>query len=99
MASYSTTKRHIPYIPSTGGGLGLLLTDFNPNAEIFAADDTRNGWEDLGKLCLPADVLVSANFEHRTANRIARTVSFTGGQQIPSMTLRVEPIGTIRRRI
>lgn len=98
MASYSTTKRHIPYIPSTGGGLGLLLTDFNPNAEIFAADNTREWLGRIsGSYVFPADVLVSANFEHRTGEPDARTVSFTGGQQIPSITLRVEPIGTIRR--
>jgi hypothetical protein len=98
MASYSTTKRHIPYIPSTGGGLGLLLTDFNPNAEVFAADNTREWLGRIsGSYVFPADVLVSANFEHRTGEPDARTVSFTGGQQIPSITLRVEPIGTIRR--
>jgi hypothetical protein len=98
MASFSTTKRHIPYIPSTAGGLGLLLTDFNPNAEINAADNTRE-WlgRFSGSYVFPADVLVSANFERRSGDPDARTVSFTGGQQIPSITLRVEPLGTIRR--
>jgi len=98
MASYSTTKRHAPYVPSTAGGLGLLLTDFNPNAEINAADNTREWLGRVsGSYVFPADVLVSANFERRSGDPDARTVSFTGGQQIPSITLRVEPLGTIRR--
>jgi len=98
MASFSTTKRHVPYVPSTGGGLGLLLTDFNPNAQINAADDTREWLGRVsGSYVFPSDVLVSANFERRSGDPDARTVSFTGGQQIPSITLRVEPIGTIRR--
>ena len=98
MASYSTTKRHIPYVPSTAGGLGLLLTDFNPNAEIHAGDNTREWLERAsGSYLFPADVLVSANFERRSGEPDARTVSFTGGQQIPSITLRVEPLGSIRR--
>ena len=44
----------------------------------------------------PRDVQVSANFEHRSGASQARTVSFTGGRQIPSITLRVEPIGARR---
>ena len=45
---------------------------------------------------LPHDVLVSANFEHRSGTPYARTVSFTGGTQIPSLVARVEPIGARR---
>ena len=43
---------------------------------------------------MPFDVAVSANFESRSGTPYARTVSFTGGQTIPNITLRVEPIGT-----
>ncbi len=42
------------------------------------------------------DVQVSANFESRSGTPYARTVSFTGGQQITSQVVRVEPIGTRR---
>ena len=100
MASYSATKSHIPKVPSTVSYTGELeggYNTFDPNAEIFAAQDT---WEWLGRASgaytFPADVLVSANFEHRSGIPQARTVSFTGGRQIPSITLRVEPIGSIR---
>jgi hypothetical protein len=44
----------------------------------------------------PADVQVSANFEHRSGMTQARMVSFAGGRQIPSITLRVEPMGAYR---
>jgi len=97
MASYSATKLGIPYIPSQTASLGAALTNFDPNAEINAANHT---WEWLSKVSgaylFPADVQVSGNFEHRSGDPWARQVSFTGGQQIPSMTLRVEPIGTRR---
>jgi hypothetical protein len=39
---------------------------------------------------------MSANFEHRSGTPWARLVSARGGQQVPSQTLRVEPIGTRR---
>jgi hypothetical protein len=102
MASYSATKSHIPKVPNTpiNGYTGELeggYNTFDPNAEIFATQDT---WEWLarasGAYTFPADVLVSTNFEHRSGIPKARTVSFTGGQQIPSITLRVEPIGSLR---
>jgi hypothetical protein len=88
MASYSSTKLNLNQ---------PLLSDFNPNTEIFAADRTRE-W--LGRISgaytFPADVQVSANFEHRSGTPFARQVSVRGGQQIPSLTVNVEPIGTRR---
>jgi hypothetical protein len=88
MASYSATK------------LGLnqaVLADFNPNTEINTAD---HSWEWLtrisGSYRLPAEVQVAANFENRSGNALARTVSVRGGRQVPSLTVRVEPTGTIR---
>jgi hypothetical protein len=39
---------------------------------------------------------VSANFEHRSGDPWARQVSFTGGATIPSIRLRVEPVGARR---
>jgi hypothetical protein len=40
--------------------------------------------------------MVSVNFEHRSGDVQARTVSLTGGGTIPSITLRAEPIGSLR---
>jgi outer membrane receptor protein involved in Fe transport len=99
MASYSATKKHIPLVGNVGSPTGTTLyaNTFDPNAEIFAADNT---WEYMGRASgaytLFYDVLVSANYELRSGNAYARQVSFTGGRQIPSITLNVEPIGTHR---
>ena len=97
MASYSATKLHIPYVSNISGIFNPQATTFDPNAEINAAN---TNWEWLGRLSgaylFPADVQVSANFEHRSGDPWAREVSFTGGRQIPSIRLRVEPVGTRR---
>jgi hypothetical protein len=104
MASYSATKSHIPYVQNTSGvgdfvspGLAVFLTTYDPNAEIFTANNT---WEWLGRASgsytFPLDILVSAHFEHRSGVPFARTVSAAGGRQIPSITVRVEPIGERR---
>jgi hypothetical protein len=87
-ASYSATKRHIPFAPRLA---------YNPNAEIFTANDT---WEWIAKssggYALPYGIHASANFEHRSGDVGARQVLFTGGTTIPTIVLNVEPIGTQR---
>ena len=97
MASYSVTKLNIPFIPTGGGFFTVNLPMLDPNEEINVADRT---WEWLGRASggylFPGGVQVSANFEHRSGTPWARLVSARGGQQIPSQTLRVEPIGTRR---
>jgi hypothetical protein len=99
MASYSATKKHIPLVGNVGTPTGTTLyaNTYDPNAEIFAADNT---WEWLGRAsgsyAFRYGLLASANFEHRSGNAFARQVSFTGGRQIPSITLNVEPIGAER---
>ncbi len=100
MASYSATKRNVPFMnglnPSEAAPT-VYAASRDPNAEIFSAD--RN-WEWTGKASgaytLPADVMVSVNFEHRSGKPWARQVLFTGGRTIPSITLPVEPFGTRR---
>ena len=100
MASFSATKHNIPYIngldPSEQGS-STRIADDNPNAEIFAEDKT---WEWTGKLSgaylLPYAVQVSGSYEHRSGEPWARQALLTGGQTIPTITLRVEPIGTRR---
>jgi len=88
LASYSASKKHIP-IPDRA--------PLTPNAEIFEADDT---WEWLfrasGSYLLPGDIQVGANVVTQSGQAWARTVSVRGGQQIPSVTLKVEPLGTQR---
>jgi hypothetical protein len=104
MASYSATKSHIPFVQNTSGvgdfitpGLTVFLATYDPNAEIFAANNT---WEwnatASGSYNLPWNVLVSGHFENRSGVPFARTVSATGGVTIPSITVRVDPIGTYR---
>jgi hypothetical protein len=88
LASYSATHSDIP-VPAD--------SNINPNIEILAENRT---WEWLarasGAYVFPADVMFSANFEHRSGDVQARTVSLTGGGTIPTITLRAEPIGALR---
>jgi hypothetical protein len=77
MASYSATKLHVPFVSNTagltdftgGGGLTVILATFDPNAEIFAENNT---WEWIGRLSgayiFPWDVTASANFEQRSGD-------------------------------
>jgi hypothetical protein len=99
-ASYSATKTNNPIVDSLNPGEFSLTNRAgadDPNSEIFAANRT---WEWLGRIsgayALPAQVMVSANFEHRSGNPWARQVLFTGVPILSSLTLRVEPIGAQR---
>src|SRR5262249_60989704 len=74
MGSYSATRLHVPFVANTagltdftgGGGLTVILATFDPNAEIFAENNT---WEWLGRLSrahiFPWDPSVAANFRPR----------------------------------
>jgi len=88
MASVSATKVNEPFVPES---------NFDPNAEINQA---KNYWEWMAKgsgaYLLPFDVTASASVEHRSGAPQARQVLFRGGRQIPSITLNVEPLGSIR---
>src|ERR1700752_2125102 len=74
-ASYSATKLNVPYVSNsmiTSGSacIGCVdLTTYEPNAEIFAANQT---WEYLTRLSgyyqLPWGVSASANYENRSGN-------------------------------
>jgi hypothetical protein len=90
-ASYSATKKNIPF------GVSTPPLAYNPTAEIFVADNT---WEwnakASGAYQLPYEIIGSVNFEHRSGDPGARQVLFTGGVTIPSIVLNVEPIGSIR---
>ena len=88
LTSYSATKSDIP-VPAE--------SNINPNTDILAPNKT---WEWLFRAStayiFPRNVMVSANFEHRSGDVQARTVSLTGGGTIPSISLRAEPIGSLR---
>ena len=85
LASYSGTKRHIP-VPARAA--------YDPNTEINAADDR---WEWLtrvsGSYLFPLGIQASTNILVQSGIPYARTVSVRGGVQIPSITLRTEPLG------
>jgi Carboxypeptidase regulatory-like domain/TonB dependent receptor-like, beta-barrel len=100
LASYSATKIHFPFMNTGAGtvtGQNVLGADRNPNAEFNTTDDT---WEWTAKLSgvyqFPAQVMVSAQFEHSSGRPFAREVLFRGGRTIPSLAMNVEPFGTRR---
>jgi len=104
MASYAATKNNVPNCCAynTSNIFGVLQSahevgNLDPNDEINRADHT---WEwngkAMGAYIFPADVQVSANFEHRSGDVFARQVLFTGGNTIPSILLNVEPLGSQR---
>jgi len=103
--SYSSTWVDVPFTcGASGSGLGSgspliwyttrCLT--NPNQVFNTANNTRE-WQAKvsGAYNLPFGILASANYDIRSGLRVARQVLFTGGQAIRSISLNVEPIGSI----
>ena len=92
-ASYSFTRLDDPLPDNTAGGTGAFNANTrDPNAEIFAADETKEWQARLsGSYTLPWDLQLSANYQARSGAYWARTAVFRGGVTIPSITLRVEP--------
>ncbi len=92
MASYTATKKHIPF----GNDPPIA---YNPNVEIFVANDTWE-WEAKisGAYMLPFGITASANFQNISGNPFARQVLFTTGgtSTVPSLVANVEPIGSRR---
>jgi hypothetical protein len=88
LASYSATHSDVP-VPEG--------SNINPNTYILAANNT---WEWLarasGAYVFPKAIMASVNVEHRSGDVQARTVALTGGGTIPTITLRAEPIGSLR---
>jgi hypothetical protein len=106
-ASYSATKRDVPFIytdltapASTASGEfngNVESAPLNPNNEINTADrQWEYTWKISGMYQLPLGVLTSANYEARSGYPWARQVRFTGGRTIPTITLNVEEIGARR---
>ena len=96
MGSYSATKNDA-LAPKTRGTAYHAASALDPNTEFNTGDHT---WEWLGRLSgiyrLPAQISVSANFDHRSGLPQARQVLFRGGITIPSITLNVDPLGSLR---
>jgi carboxypeptidase family protein len=92
LASYSSTNRDVPIQADSGAPPAA-----NPNAFINTADRTREWVGRIsGAYYFPANVVASINYQNLSGSSYARTVLFTGGVTIPSITLNVEPIGTQR---
>jgi len=69
----------------------------DPNAEIFAENDTYEWIIRLnGSYQFPYGILLSARYEGRSGDPWARTALLEGGEQIPDIEVRVEPIGSQR---
>jgi hypothetical protein len=78
--------------------VGGDLVPATPNAEIFAARNTRDWYAKLGgsyRFTAPG-ILASTNLTAVSGQPYQRTVLFTGGQTITSIVLPVEPIGARR---
>jgi len=96
-ASFSFTKKHIPFIGNAGttGGLTYYLATYDPNAEINNADNTTE-WlgRASGSYLFPQGIVLSANYLHQSGTPQRRTYIFSGGRQIPTITLPTEELGT-----
>ena len=106
-ASYSATKRDVPFIytdltapATTAAGEfngNVESAPVTPNTEFNVADkEWEYTWKFSGVYQMPFGVLTSANYEGRSGYPWARQVRFTGGRTIPNVTLNVEPIGARR---
>jgi hypothetical protein len=96
LASYSATRNHA-LSPKTRGTVYHAAASLDPNTEFNTGDYT---WEWLGRLSgvyqFPAGITGSANYDHRSGLPQARQVLFRGGVTIPSITLNVDPLGSLR---
>jgi hypothetical protein len=98
-ASFSETKKHIPFGGIPGFNSNTVVGDNNPNSQINTTDNTSEwngkmsgsyffgGW--LG-------LRTSVNYQMIQGTPAARTVVLTGGAAIPSITVNAEPLGTER---
>jgi len=99
-ASFSFTRKNIPFIGNAGtaGGLTYYLNTYDPNAEINNADHTTEWLGRVsGSYLFPYGIAFSANYAHQSGNPLRRTFIFSGGRQIPTITLPTEELGTIYR--
>jgi len=94
LVAYSSTSKNWRF--PAGGSPSNIAAD-NPNADQFVNDQTRE-WslKGSGAYFFPARLMASAQYELRSGEPFSRTVRFTGGRQIPNITMPVEELGTRR---
>jgi outer membrane receptor protein involved in Fe transport len=87
LTSYSATHSDAPFVNQS---------PYTPNAEINMAS---RYWEwnvkASGSFAFPYGVTASTNEDYRSGAPTARTVLVRGGQEIPSIVLNAEPVGSI----
>jgi hypothetical protein len=87
LASYSITKRHVPFAAGS---------QVNPNTEINVLDDTKV-W--IGKLSgsyfFPKGVLGGFSYNIRSGDRLARQVLLQGGTLVPTLVVNAELPGSL----
>jgi hypothetical protein len=89
-ASYSATKIDEPFPTSYGAAF------LDPNAEINEGNHTWEwGARASGSYLFRYGIQVSSNFEHRSGDPLARTIS-VNHRAVPGSVLRVEPLGSQR---
>jgi hypothetical protein len=100
LVSYSGAKANIPFINglnTSEQASSVQLANDTPNDEINAANNTyESTFKFAASRVFPWDLTVSLNEEWRSGEPWARQVVFRGGQTIPNITLRVDPIGSER---
>jgi hypothetical protein len=93
--SFSATRANLQFPMPLESYPGLVT--LTPNDEIFQYDRT---WQWLGKATasyqFPWDLLASAQYQRVSGLPYARQVLLTGGKQITSLVVNVEPVGARR---
>jgi Carboxypeptidase regulatory-like domain len=91
--SYLATRKNI-FSAIVAANSGVPVT---PNDEFFPKNET---WETTfrasGSYRAPWGIMASSVFEYQSGAPLARTVLFRGLPQLSTVTLRMEPLGSIR---
>jgi hypothetical protein len=76
--------------------VGNVATAFTPNDEINTGDHSwSRTFRFSGLYRLPYDVNLSAHFQSITGDPVARQVLLSGGQQIPTLVVNADPLGSL----
>jgi len=92
--SYSATWKTEPF----GTSDNTVIVGMDPNSEINAAYNDLLEWEyrAAASYLFRYGILGSVNFSHESGAAWARRVELSGGRQIPTLVVNVEPIGPRR---
>jgi len=93
LAAFSATRSDMLV---NHGSVGNVSANFTPNDEINTGD---HSWQRTlrvaGLYRLPLGVNLSGNFQSITGDPVARTVLMSGGQQIPTLVINAEALGSL----